>query len=103
MHHNYQFFSFYFFLFMLYYSTYTFATRGDACGNAARDPIQVLKGVCRVTVCTTSPGLQRHPIGFSNHFHFFGFDVQVLFFYFLCYFVLLKKMYAAMLHGTTSL
>ena len=49
--------------------------------------IQVLKGVCRVIVCTTSPGLQGHRIGFSNHFHFFGFNVQVLLFFnlfFLC-------------------
>ena len=65
--------------------------------------IQVLKGVCRVTVCTAGPGLQGHPIGFSNHFHLFGFDVKVLFLYFLCYFMLLEKMYAATLHGTTSL
>ena len=65
--------------------------------------IQVLKDVCRVTVCTTGPGLQGHPIGFSNHFHLFGFNVQVLLFYLLCYFVLLEEMYAATLHGTTSL
>ena len=26
--------------------------------------IQVLKGVCRVTVCIAGPGLQGHPIGF---------------------------------------
>ena len=65
--------------------------------------IQVLKGVCRVTVCTAGPGLQGHPIGFSNHFHLFGFNVQVLFFYFLFYFMLLEEMHAATLHGTTSL
>ena len=65
--------------------------------------IQVLKGVCRVTVCTAGLGLQGHSIGFSNHFHLFGFNVQVLLFYFLCYFVLLEKMHAATLHGTTSL
>ena len=63
--------------------------------------IQVLKGVCRVTVCTTGLGLQRHPIGFQNHFHLFGFDVQVLLLNF--YFMLLEEMYAATLHGTTSL
>ena len=65
--------------------------------------IQVLKGVCRVTVCTADPGFQGHPIGFSNHFHLFGFDVQVLLSHFLCCFVLLEEMYAATLHGTTSL
>ena len=48
--------------------------------------IQVLKDVCRVTVCTTGPGLQGHPIGFSNHFHLFGFNVQVLLSHFLFYF-----------------
>ena len=42
--------------------------------------IQVLKGVCRVTVYTAGPGSQGHPIGFSNHFHLFGFNVQVLLF-----------------------
>ena len=65
--------------------------------------IQVLKGVCRITVYTAGPGLQGHLIGFSNHFHLFGFAVQVLLFYFLCYFVLLEETHAATLHGTTSL
>ena len=65
--------------------------------------IQVLKGVCRVTMCTAGPGLQGHPIGFSNHFHLFGFNVEVLLFYILFYFMLLEEMYAATLHGTTSL
>jgi hypothetical protein len=65
--------------------------------------IQVLKGVCKVTVCTAGPGLQGHPIGFSNHFQLFGFDVQVLLFYVLFYFMLLEEMHAATLHGTTSL
>ena len=65
--------------------------------------IQVLKGVCRVTVCTAGPGLQGHPIDFSNHFHLFGFNVQVLLFYVLFYFMLLEKIHAATLHGTTSL
>ena len=44
--------------------------------------IQVLKGVCRVIACKAGPGLEGHPIGFSNHFHLFGFKVQVLLFYF---------------------
>ena len=38
MHQNYKFFYFFIFLFMSYYSSYTFANGGDACGNAARDP-----------------------------------------------------------------
>ena len=65
--------------------------------------IQVLKGVCRITMCTAGPGLQGHPIGFSNHFHLFGFNVQVLLFYFLLYFLLLEQMHAATLYGTPSL
>ena len=93
---------------MSYYSAYTFATGEDACGNAARDTgrnndIRVLKGVYRITVCTAGLGLQGHPIGFSNHFHFFGFNVEVLLSHFLFYFMLLLKVYAATLHGTTSL
>ena len=56
---------------------------GTTRGN---NDIQVLKGVCRVTVCTAGPGLQGHPIEISNHFHLFGFNVQVLLFYFLFYF-----------------
>ena len=52
--------------------------------------IQLLKGVCRVIVGTAGPGLQGHPIAFSNHFHLFGFNIQVLFFYFLLYFMLLE-------------
>ena len=64
--------------------------------------IQVLKGVYSVTMYTTGIGLQGHPIGFSNHFHLFDFDVHVLLLYFLFYFILLlKEMYAATLHGTT--
>ena len=35
--HQSTIFIFYFFLFMSYYSAYTFATRGDACGNATQD------------------------------------------------------------------
>ena len=65
--------------------------------------IQVLKGVCRITVCIVGPGLQGHPIDFSNHFHLSGFNFKVLLFYFLFYFMLLKEMHAATLHGITSL
>ena len=65
--------------------------------------IQVLKGVCRVIVCTAGPRLQGHRIGFSNHFHLFGFDVQVLLFNFLFYFMLLQETHAATLHRTPSL
>ena len=42
-----------------------------------------------VIVCTTCPGLQGHPISFSNHFHLSGFNVQVLFLNVLFYFLLL--------------
>ena len=71
--------------------------------NRRNNNIHVLKGVCRVIACTAGPELQGHPIGFLNHFHLFGFDGQVLFFYFLFYLMLLEEMYAATLHGTTSL
>ena len=37
MHQNHEIFFFFHFLFMSYYSAYTFATGGDACGNAVRD------------------------------------------------------------------
>ena len=36
--HQSTIFILYFHRFMFYYSAYTFATREDACGNAARDP-----------------------------------------------------------------
>ena len=57
--------------------------------------IQVLKGVYRVTVCIVGPGLQGHPIDFSNHFHLFGFNVQVLisqfYIYFCCWSICMRQ------------
>ena len=71
------------FYFMLLEEMHAATLHGTTRRN---NDIQVLKGVCRVTVCTAGPGLQGHPIGFSNHFHFFGFNVQVLLSHFLFYF-----------------